>query len=56
VTFFVVIVAWFAILLTGRYPRGLFGFVVGAMRWANRVSGYAALLVTDEYPPFRLEA
>jgi hypothetical protein len=50
-----VILAWFAILFTGRYPRGLFEFVVGVTRWGNRVLGYAFLLVTDEYPPFRLE-
>ena len=52
--FFAVIVAWFAILFTGRYPRGLFDFVVGVGRWTNRVMAYAFLLVTDEYPPFRL--
>jgi hypothetical protein len=49
-----VIVAWFAILFTGRYPRGLFGYVEGVIRWHNRVVGYALILVTDEYPPFRL--
>jgi hypothetical protein len=50
----VVIIAWFAILFTGRYPRGLFTFVEGVIRWHNRVLGYAFLLVTDRYPPFRL--
>jgi hypothetical protein len=49
-----VIVAWFAILFTGRYPRGLFDFVLGVLRWGNRVIAYAFTLVTDRYPPFRL--
>lgn len=48
-----VIVAWFAILFTGRYPRGLFDFVEGVLRWNNRVVAYAINLVTDQYPPFR---
>jgi hypothetical protein len=48
------VVAWFAILLTGRYPRGLFDFVVGVLRWNNRVIAYAFILATDVYPPFRL--
>jgi hypothetical protein len=52
----VVIVAWFAILFTGAYPRGLFDFVEGVIRWHNRVIGYSVTLVTDEYPPFRLAA
>jgi hypothetical protein len=50
----VVIVAWFAILFTGRYPRGMFDFVEGVIRWHNRVLAYAWVLVTDRYPPFRL--
>lgn len=49
-----VIVAWFAILFTGRYPRGIFDFVAGVLRWQNRVMAYAFVLVTDAYPPFRL--
>lgn len=55
-TFFAVVIAWFAILITGRYPRDLFDFVEGTMRWYNRVVGYAFTLVTDRYPPFRLSA
>jgi Domain of unknown function (DUF4389) len=51
---FAVVAAWFAILFTGRYPRGLFDFVEGVLRWHNRVVGYAFALVTDEYPPFSL--
>src|SRR2546426_5001079 len=50
-----VIIAWFGILFTGRYPRGLFDYVVGVIRWSNRVTGYAIVLVTDQYPPFSLE-
>lgn len=50
------VAAWFAILFTGRYPRRLFDYVVGVMRWCTRVHGYACALVTDEYPPFRLRA
>jgi hypothetical protein len=51
-----VIIAWLAILLTGRYPKWVFHFVEGVIRWYNRVIGYAFVLVTDRYPPFRLAA
>jgi hypothetical protein len=46
--------AWFAILLTGRYPKVIFDFVEGFLRWSLRVNAYMLLLTTDEYPPFRL--
>ena len=49
-----VVIAWFAILFTGRYPRALFDFVVGVGRWHLASSAYALLLATDAYPPFRL--
>ena len=51
----VTIIAWFAILFTGRYPKSLFDFVVGVSRWNLRVGAYATLLVTDKYPPFSLK-
>jgi hypothetical protein len=50
----VAIAAWFAILFTGRFPRGIFDFIEGVLRWTNRVEAYALLLATDRYPPFRL--
>ena len=49
-----VIISWFSILFTGSYPVSMFSFVVGVMRWSNRVAAYAILLTTDVYPPFRL--
>lgn len=50
-----IVIAWFAILITGRYPKPLFDYVVGVSRWSLRVSAYAFLLVTDQYPPFSLK-
>ena len=55
IAIFVVIIAWFAILFTGRYPKDLFDYVVGLERWSLRVNAYAFLLITDEYPPFSLK-
>jgi len=49
-----IVIAWFAILFTGTYPRSLFNYVVGVLRWNNRVTAYAFTLVTDQYPPFSL--
>jgi hypothetical protein len=49
------VVACFAILFTGQYPKSLFDYVVGVMRWWLRMSAYTALLVTDQYPPFKLD-
>jgi small-conductance mechanosensitive channel len=51
---FVAIAAWFAILFTGRFPRGMFDFIEGVLRWTNRVEAYVLLLATDRYPPFHL--
>ena len=49
-----IVIAWFAIIVTGRYPKGLFDFVVGVLRWNLRVNAYMYLLVTDQYPPFSM--
>ena len=47
-------IAWFAVLINGRYPRFLFDFFVGFLRWNNRVTAYGFVLTTDQYPPFRM--
>lgn len=49
------VIAWFSIIFTGRYPKGLFDYVVGVGRWITRVNAYAFLLTTDKYPPFTLK-
>lgn len=49
------VIAWFAILFTGKYPKNLFDFVVGVGRWSVRVEAYAFMLTTDKYPPFSLK-
>ena len=51
VAFFAVVAAWFALVITGRYPQALYDFVAGLQRYSTAVYGYFALL-TDEYPPF----
>jgi hypothetical protein len=51
----VTFIAWFAILFTGKYPRGMYDFVVGVLRWSLRVEAYTVLLTTDKYPPFSLQ-
>jgi len=54
--FVAIIVTWFVILFNGQYPRAIFDYVEGVIRWHNRVYGYALVLVTDRYPPFTLRA
>jgi hypothetical protein len=54
IAIFAIVIAWFAILFTGRYPQGIFNYVVGVGRWGLRVQAYVSLLVTDRYPPFSL--
>jgi uncharacterized protein DUF4389 len=56
IALFAMLVAWFAILFTGRFPRRIFDYLVGVGRWTNRVTAYAFILATDQYPPFRLRA
>ncbi len=55
VAFLAWVITWFAILITARFPKGLFDFLAGVIRWGYRVNGYAFLLLRDEYPPFSLK-
>jgi len=55
VAYLVTVIAWFAILFTKKYPESLFRFVVGVLRWQQRVNAYTSLM-TDRYPPFSMEA
>ena len=48
------VIAFFAILFTATYPRGMFDFIVGVLRWGNRVNAYVYFM-RDEYPPFSLK-
>ena len=50
-----VVIGWIMVIITAQYPRALFDFVVGVIRYGARVEGYAFLLVTDRYPPFRID-
>lgn len=53
---FVLIYAWISIIFTGLYPKPAFDFLVNVMRWNLRVTAYAFILTTDEYPPFKLNS
>jgi hypothetical protein len=55
VAYFLVFIGWFAILFTGKLPRGIHDFVVGALRWNNRLNAYGFALLTDQYPPFSMK-
>ncbi|MFP4460425.1 MAG: DUF4389 domain-containing protein [Candidatus Zixiibacteriota bacterium] len=54
IAFFMIVISWFAIIFTGKYPRSFFNFIEGYMRWSIRVTAYTTLMITDEYPPFSL--
>ena len=54
VALFFTVMAWVSILIVGRYPKSLFTFVEGTIRWGYRIGAYAFILTTDRYPPFRL--
>ncbi|MCH7970978.1 MAG: DUF4389 domain-containing protein [Chloroflexi bacterium] len=55
ISIIVIVIGWFVILFTGNFPRGFHDFIVGVTRWTLRVTAYAFLLTTDEYPPFSLD-
>jgi hypothetical protein len=50
--FFVIFISWWAILFTGKYPKGMYNFVIGYLRWQLRVYSYCGYFFTDKYPPF----
>jgi hypothetical protein len=55
VAYLLLVIAWFAILFTGRFPRGMFDFIVGVERWSMRANAYGFWLMTDSYPPFSMK-
>ncbi len=55
VALILIVIGWFVILFTGTFPRGFHDYIVGVNRWTLRVTAYAFLLTTDEYPPFSLD-
>ena len=55
IAYVITLIAWIAIIITGKYPRGMFNFVAGVLRWQVRVNAYGYFLFTDKYPPFSFD-